>query len=134
MRRIKRAPTLDSLREWVTEGISTWLFRLVEAGLIPARAGHDGEGPATAGQLHRYVRDVVTVNPVSRSPLSAVQIHLIEFALECVDWARLAGDRRLRGLDFSRASLVHPRTDRGAALSPGLAPRQSMLITDGGSR
>ena len=36
MRRIKRAPTLGSLREWVTEGISRWLSRLVEAGLIPA--------------------------------------------------------------------------------------------------
>jgi hypothetical protein len=74
--------------------------------------------------MYRFVRDVVTVNPVSRSPLPAVQVHLIEFALECVDWARLAGDRRLSGLDWSRASLVYPRTQRGVARSPGVAPRQ----------
>ena len=107
MGRIKRAPTLVSLREWVTEGISTWLFRLVETGLIPARTGRDGGGPATARQLHRFVRDVVTTNPVSGSALSAVQVHLIEFALEFVDWARLARDRRSRHRDG--ADLHRPR-------------------------
>jgi hypothetical protein len=52
---------------------------------------------------------VVTTNPVSRSSLSPVQIHLIEFALQCVDWDRLADDRRLRGFDWDRARLVNPR-------------------------
>ena len=70
---IKRAPTLESLRERATNGVSTWLFRL-------------------------------------------------------------AGDRRFRGLDWSRASLVHPGTDPGVARSPGLAPRQSVSTTHGGSR
>ena len=113
MRRIKRAPTLESLREWVTEGISTWLFRLVETGLIPARTGREGDGPATARRLHRFVRDVVTVNPVSGTELTAVQVHLLEFALEFVDWARLARDRRLRGLDWSRTSRFTPEQVAG---------------------
>jgi hypothetical protein len=106
----ERAPTLESLRERATDGLSTWLFRLVDAEVVPAGTGHSEQGPATAGQLHRFVRDVVTTNPVSRSSLAAVQVHLIEFALQCVDWDRLAGDRRLRGLDWDRASVVNPRT------------------------
>jgi hypothetical protein len=72
MRRIKRAPALGSLRESVTEGISAWLFRLVETGLIPTRTRRDGEAPATARRPHRFVRDVVTTNPVSGSALTAV--------------------------------------------------------------
>ena len=131
---IKRAPTLETLRERATDGITPWLLRLVEIGLVPARAGHDDGDTVAAEQIHHFVRDVVAVDPVSRSPLSAVQVHLIEFALECVDWARLARDRRFRGLDWSRTSLVYPRTDRGAARAPSITPRQFVSITDGGSR
>jgi hypothetical protein len=71
---MKRAPAWESLRERATDGISTWLFRLVDTGLISARTDRDGENPATAGQLHRFVRDVVTTNPVSRSALSPVRV------------------------------------------------------------
>ena len=79
--------------------------------------------PSAAGWMHRFARDVITTNPVSRSPLSPVQIYLLEQALECVDWPALARDRRLRHLDWSRASLVYPRSDCGVARSPGPAPR-----------
>lgn len=107
---VKRAPILESLRERATDGISTWLFRLIDRmpGIIPTRADPTVEDPAAAVQLHRFVRDTVTINPMSRSPLSPVQTHLIEFALECVDWSGLARDPRLWHLDWSQARLVHP--------------------------
>ena len=82
----------------------------------------------------RFVRDVITTNPVSRSPLSAIHIYLLEQALECVDWT-LARDRRLRHLDWSRASLVYPRTDRGARPVGGSMRRdQSRSLSEGVSR
>ena len=118
----KPPQTLESLREHATDGIRTWLTGFAP-GLVPERPDPDADDPSAAGWMHRFARDVITTNPVSRSPLSAVQIYLIEQALECVDWPALARDRRLRHLDWSRASLVYPRTDRGVARLPGPAPR-----------
>jgi hypothetical protein len=118
----KSSQPLEALRERATDGIRTWLTGFAP-GLVPERPDPDADDPAAAGWMRRFARDVITTNPVSRSPLSAVQIYLIELALECVDWPALARDRRLRHLDWSRASLVYPRTDRGVARLPGPAPR-----------
>ena len=103
-------------------------------GLVPERPDPDTDDPAAAGWMRRFARDVITTNPVSRSPLSSVQIFLIELALECVDWPALVRDRGLGRLDWSRASLVYPRTDRGAARSAGPAPDQSRWLSEGVSR
>jgi hypothetical protein len=92
-------------------------------GLVPERPDPDADDPSAAGWMRRFARDVITTNPVSRSPLSAIQLYLIELALECVDWPALVRDRRLRHLDWSQASLVYPRIERGAARFPGPAPR-----------
>jgi len=113
---------LAALRERATDGIRTWLTGFA-AGLVPERPDPEADDPSAAGWMRRFERDVITTNPVSRSPLSPVQIYLIELALECVDWPALARDRRLRHLDWSRASLVYPRIERGAARFPGSAPR-----------
>jgi hypothetical protein len=113
--------TLEALRERATDGIRTWLTGFAP-GLAPERPDPDADDPAAAGWMRRFARDVITTNPVSRSPLSSVQVYLIELVLECVDWPALARDRRLRHLDWSRAGLVYPRTDRGAARPASPAP------------
>ena len=105
---VKRPSTLDVLRERATDGVTTWLSQFAP-GLVPGRTDPDTEDPSALWWIHRFARDVITTNPVSRSPLSSVQIYLLEQALGCVDWPALARDRRLRHLDWSRASLVYPR-------------------------
>jgi hypothetical protein len=60
------------------------------------------------GWLHRFVRDVVTADPVTHEPLSNIQVFLIESALECVDWEALAHHPRLRHLDWEHARLTQP--------------------------
>ena len=114
--------TLEALRERATDGIRTWLTGFAP-GLVPERPDPAADDPTAAGWMRRFARDVITTNPVSRSPLSSVHVYLIELVLECVDWPALARDRRLRDLDWSRASLVYPRIDRGAARLAGPAPR-----------
>jgi hypothetical protein len=104
----KRAQTLESLREHATDGITTWLTGFAP-GLVPERPDPGADDPSAAGWMHRFARDVITTNPVSRSPLSSVQIYLLEQTLGFVDWPALARDQRLRHLDWSRASLVYPR-------------------------
>jgi hypothetical protein len=118
----KRSQTLEAIREHATDGVTTWLTGFAP-GLVPERPDPATDDPSAAGWMHRFARDVITTNPVSRAPLSGVQIYLLEQALGCVDWPALARDRRLRHLDWSRASLTHPRTDCGVARLPGLAPR-----------
>ena len=108
--------TLESLREHATEGITRWLTGFA-SGIAPERPDPAAEDPSAAGWMQRFVRDVITTNPISRSPLSSVQIYLLEQALGCVDWPALARDRRLRHLDWSRASLVYPRIDRNGPRS-----------------
>jgi hypothetical protein len=102
--------SLESLRRSATDGIADWLSRLVESmpGLAPTRTDPTAEDPAAAGRLHRFVRDVVTVNPETKDDLTNIQIFLIEFALDCVDWDALAGDRRFRHLDWPEARLTYP--------------------------
>src|SRR4051812_42734798 len=117
---VKRPPTMDLLRERATDGVTTWLTQFAP-GLVPERTGPDTDDPS-ALWMHRFARDVITTNPVSRSPLSPVQIYLIELALECVDWPTLARDRRLRHRDWSRASLVFPRVYHGRARARGGDP------------
>jgi hypothetical protein len=114
---MRHAPHRDALGDRATEGIAAWLSQLVAGmpGLVPERTNRDGGGPAAAGTLRRFVHDVVTTNPLSRAPLTPVQVHLIELALEAVDWLALAHDRRFRHLDWRRASLVYPRRDDGRA-------------------
>ena len=63
---------------------------------------------ALADWLRGFVREVVTVNPVTRDALSSIQIFLIEYALDCVDWEALAHDPRFRHLDWSQARLTGP--------------------------
>jgi len=121
---VKRPPTVEGLRERATDGIATWLAQFAP-GLVPERADPTADDPSALWWMHRFVRDVITTNPVSRSPLSPVQIYLIELALECVNWPALAHDRRLRHLDWSRASLVYPRMDGIGARSRGVAPAGS---------
>ncbi len=83
---------LRMLRQSLTEGVADWLIRLVDSmpGLAPPRADPTEEDPAVAGWLHRFVREVVTTDPATHQPLTAIQIFLIESALECVDWEALA--------------------------------------------
>jgi hypothetical protein len=109
----KRPQSLEALREHATEGITTWLTAIAP-GLAPARPDPAADDPSAAGWMHGFVRDVITTNPISRSPLSSVQIYLLEQALGCVDWPALARDQRFRHLDWSRASLVYPRIDQVA--------------------
>ena len=77
--------TLESLREHATEGVTRWLTEFA-SGIAPERPVRAAEDPAAAGWMQRFVRDVITTNPISRSPLSSVQIYLLEQALGCVDW------------------------------------------------
>src|SRR4051812_40260635 len=118
---IKRPPAIDVLRERATDGVTTWLTQFAP-GLVPGRTDPATDDPSALWWMHRFARDVITTNPVSRSPLSPVQTYLIELALECVDWPTLARDRRLRHLDWSRASLVFPRIYRDRAGACGAEP------------
>ncbi len=83
----KRPQTLEALREHATDGITTWLTGFAP-GLVPERPDPVADDPSAAGWIHWFVRDVITTNPISRSPLSSVQIYLLEQALGCVDWPR----------------------------------------------
>jgi hypothetical protein len=102
--------SLESLRRSVTEGVAEWLSRLVEKlpNVAPTRTGPTVGEPAAAGWLHRFVREVVTTNPATRGELTNIQIFLIEFALDCVDWDALVRDPRFRHLDWSQARLTYP--------------------------
>ena len=104
----KRTQTLELLREQATDGIAMWLAGFAP-GHVPELPDPGAADPSAAGWMHRFALDVITTNPVSRSPLSSVQIFLLEQALGCVDWPALARDRRLGHLDWSRASLIYPR-------------------------
>ena len=73
-------------------------------GIAPARADPTALDPAAAAWLHRFVREVVTADPMTHEPLSNIQIFLIESALECVDWEALARDPRLRRFDWEHAA------------------------------
>jgi hypothetical protein len=105
----KRPQTLSEIRGRASDGIRNWLTRFAP-GLVPERADPNADDPSAASWMHRFVREVITANPLSpsRSPLVPVQVHLLELTLECVDWAALARDRQLRRLDWSRASLAYP--------------------------
>jgi len=99
-----------SLRRSLTDGIADWLSQLIEdrPGLAPRRAGATGEESSASGWLHRFVREVVTVNPVTGDTLTNIQIFLIESSLDCVDWDALVRDPRFRDLDWSKAHLSYP--------------------------
>ena len=103
--------SLESIRRSVTDGVAAWLSRLVEdlPDIAPERTDAETEEPAVAGWLHRFVREVVTVNPATRGDLTNIQIFLIESALDCVDWSALARDPRFRQRDWSHARLILPR-------------------------
>ena len=98
----RRTPTLESVRAQATNGLSTWLFELVDRipGLIPEPAEPAVEERVVAARLRRFVHDAVTRDPATRAPLPGVQFFLIELALGCVDWTELAAHPRLRGLDW----------------------------------
>jgi hypothetical protein len=102
--------TQEALRRSLTEGVADWLIRLVETmpGLAPPRDDPTAEDPAAAEWLHRFVRDTVTTDPITRNPLTNIQIFLIESALDYVDWGALARDPRLRRLDWEHARLTQP--------------------------
>ena len=103
--------SLESIRRLVTDGVAAWLARLVEdmPDIAPERTDAETKEPAVAGWLHRFVREVVTVNPATRGDLTNIQIFLIESALDCVDWSALARDPRFRQRDWSHARLILPR-------------------------
>jgi hypothetical protein len=100
--------SLETVRRSVTAGVAEWLSRLVESlpDLAPRRTDPATEDPAAAERLHGFVREVVTVNPVTREALTSIQVFLIESDLDCVDWIALARDPRFRQLDWSRARLT----------------------------
>jgi len=102
--------SLETLLPSVTDGVADWLAALVELGpgLVPPRTDPTTEDRAAAGWMHRFVWEVVTVSPDTRDSLSSIQIFLIEFALNRVDWDALARDPRFRHLDWSRARLTYP--------------------------
>ena len=114
--------TLESLRRSLTEGVADWLVRLVDSmpGTAPPRTDSTSEAPVVAGWLHRFVRDIVTADPVTREPLSNIQIFLIESALDCVDWEALARHPQLRHLDWEHAGRSSPKRRRpGASVGSG---------------
>jgi hypothetical protein len=100
----------ESLRRSATDWVADWLSSLVEKrpDIAPRRTDPTTVDPAAAGWLHQFVRDVVTVDPATRDTLSNIQIFLIEFALDCVDWEALARDPRFRDFDWSHARLTAP--------------------------
>jgi hypothetical protein len=109
-RRTEPMASLETLRRSVTDAVAEWLLDLIEArpDIAPTRADPTADDPAAVGWLHRFVRDVVTVDPETGDDLTNIQIFLIEFALDCVDWDSLARDTRFRHLDWSRARLTAP--------------------------
>jgi hypothetical protein len=117
----KRPHTHGGIRGRASDGIRNWLTRFAP-GLVPERADPNADDPSAASWMHRFVREVITANPLSpsRSPLVPVQVYLLELMLECVDWAELARDRRLRRLDWSRASLVYPQACPNGTAGPAL--------------
>src|SRR3954454_15473222 len=118
---LKRTLKMTVLRERATDGVTTWLTQ-VAPGLVPERTDTATDDPSALWWMHRFAGDVITANPVTKSPLSPVQIFLIELALECVDWPTLARDRRPRHLDWSRASLVFPQIYHDRAGPRGAEP------------
>ena len=102
--------SLESLHRIATDEIAEWLSRLVAHApdLAPRRTDSAAEDPAAAGWLHRFVRDVLTVNPATRDDLTNIQVFLIEFALDCVDWNALVRDPRFSHLDWFHARLTIP--------------------------
>ncbi len=73
---------LESPPAFVTSGVADWLTRLVDLDpdLAPPRTDPTAEDPGAADWLRRFVREVVTVNPVTRDALSSIQIFLVERA------------------------------------------------------
>ncbi|MGC1718491.1 MAG: hypothetical protein WA746_05855 [Isosphaeraceae bacterium] len=73
---------LESPPAFVTSGVADWLARLVDLDpdLAPPRTDPTTEEPGAADWLRRFVREVVTVNPVTRDALSSIQIFLVERA------------------------------------------------------
>ena len=71
---------LESPPAFVTSGVADWLTRLVDLDpdLAPPRTDPTAEDPGAADWLRRFVREVVTVNPVTRDALSSIQIFLVE--------------------------------------------------------
>jgi hypothetical protein len=107
-RRSEPTESLGSLRRSATEWVGEWLAGLIDhrPDLAPPRADPSSEDPAAAGWLRRLIRDVVTVNPINGDSLASIQIYLMEFALNFIDWDALARDPRFRHLDWSRACLT----------------------------
>jgi hypothetical protein len=101
---------LESLRRSLTEGVADWLVRLVDSmpGIAPPRDDPTALDPAVAAWLRRFVREVVTADPITHEPLANIQIFLIESALECVDWEAMTRDPRLRRFDWAHARLTQP--------------------------
>lgn len=101
--------SVSSLRRSVTDGVADWLARLIEEGslFVPPRESPAYE-PHTAEWLHRFVREIVTVDPTSGHPLTNIQVFLLESALECVEWDDLVRDTRLRGRDWMQARRSYP--------------------------
>lgn len=97
-------------RRRATEGIATWLSRL--PGGVEKYLPDGGETTADARnvgeRLHAFVRDLVTSNPMTREPLSPVQIHLLELVLEAVDWPTIAVAGELLDLDSPTAAAPGP--------------------------
>ena len=109
--------SLESIRRSVTDGVAAWLSRLVEdlPDIAPERTDAETEEPAVAGWLHRFVREVVTVNPATRGDLTNIQIFLIESALDCVDWSAPGSRPEVptTGLVARSAHLATIATERG---------------------
>ena len=65
---------LESPPAFVTSGVADWLTRLVDLNpdLAPPRTDPTAEDPGAADWLRRFVREVVTVNPVTRDALSSM--------------------------------------------------------------
>jgi hypothetical protein len=101
---------LESLRQSATAGVADWLSRLIETqpDLAPQRTNLRAEDPTAAGWLRRFVHDMVIIDPVTRNALASIQVFLIEFALDCVDWDSLARDSRFHRLDWAHARLTAP--------------------------
>lgn len=114
LRGFERVDPWRGFRRRATEGIATWLSRLPGGvgAYLPAAASprevRDG-----AARLHAFVRDRVTTNPVTREPLSPVQIHLLELVLEAVDWPALTVAAEMLATDESGVVVPIPPTAGG---------------------
>ncbi|MDB5351467.1 MAG: hypothetical protein JWN86_2714 [Planctomycetota bacterium] len=93
-----------------TDGVADWLSRLIAdwPNIAPRRNDPTSEDPTAAASLHLFVREVVTLNPETRQSLTNIQVYLIEFALDAVDWDALVRNPRFRALDWSQARLIAP--------------------------